>query len=436
MDAQAARGGGRFWSLGWVIGIRLVLCLVIAGFLLQHIYFGESWRIYRPSEAIAFLGMVFLLNLAIVAAAATDSRRDFMVALTFVLDLAVLTWIILVSGGYGSVFTTYYLPYLAMASVCLPRRYTAVFPSIATLGTAYVGLAHLLFSVGEEVLLLRLYPEGITLVLRSLPSQAVVATMLVLAVIFFVSSYLSGVVGNRYFALRQRMEEAERNVERFSAISTMAAGLAHEIRNPLAALRSAIQEIGESFTEGDQNRILAHIVMAESDRLDRVIGRFLDFSREGELHLARLRLKPLLEDVRALVLHGKYAEDFRIDLEVRDNPEIICDADRIKEVCLNLALNAVQAMPGPGGRLTIKTMAAARGAVPGLSILFMDNGPGIGEDVLVHLFEPFFTSKANGTGMGLPLSRKQVNMHGGDIEAGNNPGGGAWFRVWLPLEQG
>ncbi|MCL2001073.1 MAG: ATP-binding protein, partial [Planctomycetes bacterium] len=292
------------------------------------------------------------------------------------------------------------------------------------------------YSTGNGVLLGQLYPKGITRVIRYLPPPSIVAAMLVLVTIFFIVSYLAARTGHHHFALRQRMTEAERAVERYGAISTMAAGLAHEIRNPLASLRSAIQELGESFPNDSQNRILTDVIIAESDRLDRIIGRFLDFSLESQLRLSRQPLAEILQEVQNLVLHREDSSGLRIELRIRNDPKVECDADRLKEVFLNLALNAVQATPSRQGELIITLAAVGRKNVPGVEILFVDNGPGIEEKNLVRLFEPFFTSKANGTGLGLPLSRKQVNLHGGVLDAGNNTSGrGAWFRVWLPLKQ-
>jgi two-component system sensor histidine kinase PilS (NtrC family) len=214
----------------------------------------------------------------------------------------------------------------------------------------------------------------------------------------------------------------------------MSAGLAHEIRNPLASLRSAIQEIGASFPPDSQDRQLADIVIAESDRLDRIIGRFLDFSREGELRLSRLRLGPVLEGIRAMLLRDGAGRGLDVIVTVKDDPEIRCDADRVKEVFFNLALNAAQACSDSGGRLEFVLEAAEKAGVPGVEVSFKDNGRGISEQSFPHLFEPFYSNREGGTGMGLALSRKQVNMHGGDIMAANLEGGGACFRVWLPLE--
>lgn len=552
MIARRDNGPHKMWSLWWVVIIRVILYLVIIGFLLQYIYFGEKGEFFHPDRAILELVAVFFLNLLVITLGGNTRYVNQCMATTFVLDLAVLTRVILASGGFNSVFIPYYLPVLVMASVWLPRSYTAVFPSMATLGVAYVGFAHLSVMLGEMDWLAFIYPRGLLLytVRYSLP-HTVVSTMLILAVLFFVVSYLSGMLSDKLFVeqrlnaeilssmqegvavvdakhrliyvnsefvrifpeadgatsfdavtpavfhpeidgvtlerllgnaarsgivitrerndlegrppleihisgislrgkrnvyglifvvsdltVRKRMEVAERSLERFSAISTMAAGLAHEIRNPLASLRSAIQEIGESFPENSQNRILADVVMAESDRLDGIIGRFLDFSREGKLRTVETRLGTILHNLKTILEHDSRTGDTVINVDVAADPDVVCDPDRLKEVFFNLALNALQAVPAVGGRLDIRLDVGDKGFTPGVEILFSDNGPGIDDQLASRIFEPFFSSKKHGTGMGLALSRKQVALHGGDIEYVNLAEGGTCFRVWLPLQPG
>jgi signal transduction histidine kinase len=233
--------------------------------------------------------------------------------------------------------------------------------------------------------------------------------------------------------LRKRMEKAERSLERSSAVSIMAAGLAHEIRNPLASVRGAIQEIGTAFPDGSQNRLLADIVISESDRLDGIIERFLDFSREGVLRIAPRRLGGMLRNVQAMLRQGNGGDALDIAVGVADDPEVECDADRIMQVFVNLGLNAAQAVPPAGGKIDISLLGEERNGVPGVLVVFRDNGPGLADEVIERMFEPFFTGKPGGTGMGLPLSRKEVLRHGGDIDADSAPDGGACFRVWLPL---
>ena len=327
-----------------------------------------------------------------------------------------------------------------MSSAWLPRSLTAIFPSLATLGIAYTGVAHIAWTLnsdnnGDAAMLLRFYSLDILPTLRTLPHHFIVANILALSSLFFMISYISSVIGARVTSMRGRMEEAERNLSRFSAISTMAAGLAHEIRNPLASLRSAIQEIGEAFPDGSQDRTLTDIVIAESDRLDRIIGRFLDFSREEILRPVRCRLGKMLEDTRTMLLMRPETKSLRVELAIRSDPEICCDPDRVKEIFLNLALNAAQAVPGDGGRLEVTLDSMWDGMTPGVGVTFRDNGPGIGPETIKRMFDPFYSSKPNGGGMGLTLSRKHISLHNGQIEVGNNPGGGAFFRVWLPLDQ-
>ena len=536
------------WSLGWVVAMRLILYLVVAAFFIQHIYFGEHVFFHQPRQVIVELFLIFCTTLFIIIFIARGGRTDQAFLVIFAVDLFVITRVIMASGGLNSVLIPYYLPVLVMATAWLPRRFTAIFPSLATLGVAYIGFAHLVVALGIKWLA-DFYPDGALTLLRSMQAHTVVSTMLILTVAFFVISYLSAMISERLFieqrlnaevlssmsegvavvrisgqlfyvnsefqrifpgvqpggdfatvaaeifpearghdlwfsqalarnpshaltllppsvpgrppieirvsgvrlrgskdlfgllflvsdlTLRRRMEQAERGLERFSSISTMAAGLAHEIRNPLASLRSAIQEIGCSFPPESEYRLLTNVVIAESDRLDGIIGRFLDFSRESRLRLGKRRLGGLLRDVETMLSRAADGRDVEVVLDIRDDPIICCDSDRMMEICFNLALNAAQAVSHPGGVLHITLDQHAKLGQPGVEILFEDNGRGIAAADLPRLFEPFFTRRDQGTGMGLALSRKQVVMHGGDLDAENRPEGGACFRIWLPLEQ-
>lgn len=552
MTSKPGTGASRVWSLNWVIIVRFILYLVIIGFFVQYIYFGEKGQLYHPGQTVLGLVLAFLASLGILALGARGDGGNPYIAATYILDIVVLSHVMLVSGGFNSIFIPFFLPVLIMAPASLPRRYTAVFPSMATLGAVYIGVAHIMVALEEPELLPGvLYPPELlaTLSYSYLP-HAVVANMLILAVLFFVVAYLSGILSEKLFVeqhlnaevlstmqegvavvtakgqfvfvndefkhifpeaanaktirdvagvlfkpevdglslerlfaddmrealiitrdadpngrpplemrisgirlrqkrglygylflvldltLRKRAEEAEKSLERFSAISTMAAGLAHEIRNPLASLRSAIQEIGDAFPEGSQNQILTDVIISESDRLDGVISRFLDFSRESRLRPVKTRLSGILGELLTMFMHDPKANKVELVLDIHDDPLVYCDPDRIKEVFLNLALNAIQAVPTQGGRLDIVLAASDKGFTKGVEALFIDNGPGIPEQYFSRLFEPFFSGKPNGNGLGLPLSRKQISMHGGDMEAANRPEGGACFRVWLPLEPG
>ncbi len=553
MTTQPARskrtGFSRMWSLGWVVMIRLILYLVIIGYFVHHMYFGDPARFYRPGQSVYIMVAALVVNMAIVFFGRNSRWLDQCIAFTYAFDLTVLSRIILASGGFTSIFIPFYLPILVMAAALLPRRLTALFPSIATLGIACIAAGYAQAGVQDDHPELTFYDAGL---LRALPPadwHTVVATMLILTVLFFVVSYLSGVLSERIFieqrlneevlssmlegvmvvaadgkvlylndeflrlfpeagaggdlqsfataifpaddlpdlqsllenkrddaivihsdgsadetrapfearvsglrlgrdenfhgllflasdlSLRKRMEKAERNLERTTAISTMAAGLAHEIRNPLASLRSAIQEIGESFPADSQNRMLVGVVLSESDRLDRVVGRFLDFSREERLRLKKRRLGGLLKEIVEVVRMRDDADNLDMQVTVAADPEVDSDSDRLAEVFLNLCLNSLQALDGRAGRLDIRLDAKVEHGTDGVEVTFRDNGPGLTPTALQRMFAPFFTEKPNGTGMGLAIARKQISLHGGELDGGNHPGGGAEFRIWLPLVQ-
>lgn len=244
-------------------------------------------------------------------------------------------------------------------------------------------------------------------------------------------------------SLRDRAVEAERRAERFSAVSQMAAGLAHEIRNPLASVRGSIQEISRDFEEGHPNRILSDIVLRESDRLDSIITNFLQYARQRPMHLLPADLKELLEEVVTLLQSRPDAVNMEIELQVAESlPPLICDASLLKDVFLSLGVNAVSACNG-NGRLVITcpdassappgTVALRQGHEEALTVSFADNGPGLPAGKEGEIFEPFFTTKPKGSGLGLAIAQRVIESHDGHLWCVSEPGKGASFFCWLPL---
>lgn len=241
----------------------------------------------------------------------------------------------------------------------------------------------------------------------------------------------------------RRAELAERRAERFSAVSQMAAGLAHELRNPLASVRGSIQEISRDFVPGSPNRRLAEIVLKESDRLDNIITNFLQFARQRPLHPRAGSLPKMLAEVQLLLRTRPDCGAVNVELLCGEAPEVRCDVDQVREVFLNLGVNALAAMVGEG-KLTIR--CPHRGAPPpgteflrkradetGVTVSFSDTGPGMPPGAEELIFEPFYTTKAKGTGLGLAVARRVVESHEGRIWVRSRPGEGATFYVWLPL---
>jgi len=245
--------------------------------------------------------------------------------------------------------------------------------------------------------------------------------------------------------LYQQMKERDR----LAALGEMAAGLAHEIRNPLAAIQGAIQLIAPASDAPERAPTAAELVQAreflgiiadEVRRLNGVVSQFLDYSRPVRSALAPGDVNDILQKTLTL-LQADVPPSVKVSLELAEElPRVSCDPEQLRQVFLNLALNAVQAMP-QGGDLHISTRLARDEVAlwrdtPRRSDLvevrFRDTGPGIPEDARDHIFVPFYTTKEKGTGLGLAICQRIVKTHGGTIGVRSAPGQGAEFVIALP----
>ncbi|HEY7725382.1 MAG TPA: ATP-binding protein, partial [Anaeromyxobacteraceae bacterium] len=249
--------------------------------------------------------------------------------------------------------------------------------------------------------------------------------------------------------LYQQMQERDR----LAALGEMAAGLAHEIRNPLAAIQGALQLLapereGEGRPvartgepgDGEAAREFLGIIAEEVRRLNGVVTQFLDYSRPAKAHLVPGDVNEVLE--RTLKLLGGDVPpgvELTVDLE-QALPRVACDPEQLRQVFLNLALNAFQAMPR-GGRLHVSTrlardeLAVWRAAPrrsDAVEVRFRDTGPGIPAEAREHVFVPFYTTKEKGTGLGLAICQRIVQAHGGTIGLRSAAGEGAEFVISLP----
>jgi signal transduction histidine kinase len=239
-------------------------------------------------------------------------------------------------------------------------------------------------------------------------------------------------VQHRHLAEVKALEAEMDRRERLSTLGNMAAAVAHEIRNPLNAVSMGLQRLRGEFqpAEADEYRRLLDLVQGEVRRLNAIVEDFLSLGRPLSLKPAPIAIPALFDEVLQLAEGEARASGIRIERALaRELPALQADRDRIKQVLLNLVLNALQAMPG-GGTLTLGASASAGS----LTLEVADTGGGIPAEVLGRLFEPYVTTKAKGLGLGLAIARRIVEAHGGRIEAGNRPEGGSRFRVTLPVE--
>lgn len=262
-----------------------------------------------------------------------------------------------------------------------------------------------------------------------------------------------GRLGNSFNEMIRKLSEAQSEIERFhhrqlaradrlASLGEMAAGVAHEIKNPLAGIYGAAQVLSGEFPVGDPKREILGEMMALMKRLDHTIRDLLNFSRDTKPRFTKTNLNDVIEKVLFLVRQipeGKRATVNRIfDPGM---PEIDADQEQIKQVFLNILLNALQAKPD-GCALTIRTHSAVPPEVPAVPLrgrfvmaTVSDDGPGIPADRIGKIFQPFFTTKESGTGLGLSMTRKILDLHDGWITAASREGQGATFTVFLPRER-
>ena len=232
-----------------------------------------------------------------------------------------------------------------------------------------------------------------------------------------------------------------RSSERTLDFEALAAGLAHEIKNPLAGLQGSAELLARE-AEGPAKQY-AQVIAREAKRVDGLVRELLDLARPAALHTAPVNIHNVLGDVRVLArgLPNGAATQFheRYDPSL---PPVLGDAEKLTQVMLNLVRNAVDAVAiRPNPIITLETgvaglrLRAASGRTRPLArISVQDNGPGIPESMLQRLFTPFATSKPHGTGLGLAISRRIVEAHGGRIEVKNRSAGGVEANVYLPLD--
>jgi two-component system sensor histidine kinase HydH len=379
----------------------------------------------RDPHFILFLFLVAGLQLAEPRVPALATRRGSVLANLLKL---VFGWLIIFhSGGIASSYYWILLIPVVSAAATLGVGGTILFTVLAC-------ATYLSFLLRVDWDLYRLDPDQ---------KAELILRLVSLAVIGFLTQRLAE--ANRMEALRaqaaaDQLAEANRNLqeaeavarrsERLAALGQLSAGLAHELRNPLGTIRGSAEMLRSSLPTGNEVAAeLAGFISSEVDRVNSLVTRFLDFARPLEVRLEPAELSEVIDRAiaqlerdtpRQVTVYKNYSPDV---------PSFPFDAELIERVVYNLLLNAAQATQ-PGGAVTVKTRPA--GADVEVSVI--DRGAGIHPDHLENIFNPFFTTKKEGAGLGLSVVSKIVDLHGGRITVESEPGKGSVFRLFLPLE--
>ena len=238
----------------------------------------------------------------------------------------------------------------------------------------------------------------------------------------------------------KEVQELHMRAERLEAVAELSASLAHEIRNPLASIRSSVEQLARAKHADEDERFLSSLIVRESDRLSRLLSEFLDFARVRATHFAPLDLHSVIVAVVRLIrAHPDCRPDAAITIE-GEHTLLDGDEDLLHRVVANLVLNAVQAARGPI-KVTVSVKPALPSEIPhgtdlehAVRLQVRDNGPGIPEEVRERLFQPFVSGRSGGSGLGLAIVQRAVEAHRGLVLVDSGPGSGTTFTIFLPAK--
>jgi PAS domain S-box-containing protein len=235
----------------------------------------------------------------------------------------------------------------------------------------------------------------------------------------------------------REIEELKEAVERerhLASLGRLAAGVAHEVRNPLSSLKGFAQFFRAKFAPGSEEERYSDIMIEEVERLDRVVQELLDFARPVEPNLRPTSPNTIIEEALALVSEDAQFRRVEVDRRLDDGlPDVLVDALQMRQAVLNVFLNAIEAM-GDGGTLTVESSEArSSDGARTVELSVTDTGPGMGQEELDKLFEPFYTTKPKGTGLGMTVVSRVVEQNGGRVLVRSAPGQGTTLTIVLPV---
>ena len=405
----------------WFILIRLI---VTTSILVSVVIIQSSTAAFIPVIPFYFLVLLtYLASLAFLGLYSLWNNYTAQACLQVVFDLLLITAFVYVSGGLSGSLYLLYVFAVVGASIIISNR------------AAYLtaGASAVLFGLLVDGLYFGIIPYFRTDQYRELSLGLVLFTMFLAWSLFFLIAFLSSYLTNTLRKTREELALAQKELdvkERLAQAGRISAQLAHEIRNPLAAISGSVQVLRGELGLNEEQKVLMDIVLKESQRVSQSIEQFLDLASPGKQVFIPMNLSEVLQETLALLsaggeLNGQYrlAGNFNSSgVTYYGNP------NQFKQVFWNLAKNALKAMPD-GGTLTVDLSQDKKKAV---KIRFADTGRGFREEEKKHLFEPFFSGFENGRGLGLVIVRRIVDDYDGKIEVSSEPRQGTEIILTFP----
>jgi signal transduction histidine kinase len=236
---------------------------------------------------------------------------------------------------------------------------------------------------------------------------------------------------HRVYSVFLKMEERLLVADKYQSLSQLSAGVAHEIKNPLGIISGNAELLKDETDPESEANYLVNSILEETDRMNGILKNFMDIARPPSIELQPQSLNALVERTLDLIRYQYERSGLEVVKELNDElPRVLVDAGKIRQVLLNLLLNAKDAMAG-GGRLTVRTYAKDKNVI----VEIKDTGSGMDKETLRKAFEPFFTTKNTGSGLGLAIAHRIIKDHKGKLELESHPGKGTLARITLPAEK-
>ena len=416
-------------KLKWLMFLRLVFTVFLfVSTVLLH-FKDSATAEYNPLLYLYVL-VTAIFGLSFIYAIALRSilRLDLFAYIQTSIDTAVVSLIIYLTGGFYSVFSFMYLVVIIYSSMLLYKS-GGIF--IATLSTFFYALQILLEFHG----ILEPYTVERSGILAEFNWSYGLYKVLFTAVACYAVAFLSGFLSEQNRKTRNElrsMEEHVRRVEKMASMGEMAAGLAHEIKNPLASLAGSIQLLREEIKYNPDHDRLMHIVLRETDRLSALVNNFLLFARPPAAKAEIIQLDTTLSDIISLfekdrTIFGKVT----ITQKLLPDIWVHIDPIHLRQVIWNLLLNAAESIPDKGN--IVVCMKQNKPNSIGLHIT--DDGCGMSQELLQSIFDPFFTTKSNGNGLGLSIVHRILENYNGRLEVESEIGQGSEFTITLQCNQ-
>ncbi|MBF8251340.1 MAG: hypothetical protein HW382_968 [Deltaproteobacteria bacterium] len=410
----------------WLMTYRMVIVTLLMG-ATAFIYPKEGASLLPHSiiPIYALLGTSYLLTILSLITITVVKEIDLFADIQVVADVLLATALVYVTGGIDSIFSFLYIVIIMGAGIVLHGRLVFLTASLSSiLYGALLDLQYYGYLPQIESPLSR--PQ-------SYSGAQILYKIFINITAFYIVAFLSSHLLMQLRRARERVREAEeamRRTEKLSAMGKLAAGIAHEIRNPLASMSGSIQMLRDELELSQENRRLMDIILRESERLNRLITDFLDYARPYNPEKKEIDFSCVVAETLDVFEKGlSMNQSIKVQKEIKSGVKVFGEYERLKEVLWNLFNNAVQSMHA-GGNLAISLDAYGSMA----KVVVRDSGEGIDVKDLNRVFEPFFTTKTYGTGLGLATVYRIVEAHGGNIRVDSENGKGTVFTVMLPLK--